>query len=162
MHGYVYVIKSPSTGLYKIGRTRSPKARFNTFKTSNPDVLECIHLHKCDDMEYLEGMLHNAFSRKRVRGEWFSLSEDDLIQINAIVNLPALHNGFLEYLDESWPNADVPREWFFNDFKTKCYLIALGFSDCKDKDLIAELQEILPKSPDWEEYEYLTWLLGAA
>jgi hypothetical protein len=75
--GYVYLLQSP-TSAYKIGKTGNPDSRFATFKTALPFEVEYVCVIKTDDMHSLEKELHKQFADKRVNGEWFVLSPNDV------------------------------------------------------------------------------------
>lgn len=79
--GYVYVVKS-DTGHYKIGRTNNPDDRRKTFNVKLPVEIQFLVLIKTGNMNYLESTLHRMFSHKRVNGEWFKLSDTDLVWLS--------------------------------------------------------------------------------
>lgn len=81
--GFVYLVRSAS-GFYKIGRTVDPDDRIASFRLTLPFEVEYEHLIQTDDMRGLEKELHRRFSAKRVRGEWFDLSESDVIYIKSL------------------------------------------------------------------------------
>lgn len=81
--GYVYLIKS-STGHWKIGRSKNPKDRLKTFGVILPFEVQYEHLIPADDMCKAESALHEKYAEKRVNGEWFLLTEDDIADIKAI------------------------------------------------------------------------------
>ncbi len=81
--GYVYLLKSMS-GYYKIGRTKNPKNRLATFSVKLPFEVEFEHVIECRDMYRLEKSLHSHFAERRVNGEWFDLSADDVAYIKSI------------------------------------------------------------------------------
>lgn len=80
--GYVYLIKRD--GLYKIGITKSIKSRISQMKTSSATPIELICEKFCDDMLAVETALHIQFADKRVRGEWFDLSPEDVEYIKGL------------------------------------------------------------------------------
>lgn len=80
--GYVYLIKS-STGHYKIGRTGNLNNRLRTFSVKLPFEVEFVHVISAGDMMATERQLHQYFASKRVNGEWFSLTDDDVTIIRA-------------------------------------------------------------------------------
>lgn len=86
-HHMVYIIHSTS-GHYKIGHTTNVKRRLNELKkTKGPYEFSLECSWACSGKNHavdLEKYLHNEFSRKRVNGEWFSLSVGDLIRIGEI------------------------------------------------------------------------------
>lgn len=77
--GYVYVLAAiHDPTIFKIGRTNNPKDRLRTFSVKLPFDVEYLHTIQTDDMYALESKLHRRFASKRVNGEWFKLSADDL------------------------------------------------------------------------------------
>ena len=71
-----YLMKDFNTGLIKIGKAIDPKFRERTLQSEKPTIsLFAI----CNDL--IEDELHNKYSDKRVRGEWFKLGEDEVSDI---------------------------------------------------------------------------------
>jgi hypothetical protein len=83
--GYVYLLQSPSAA-YKIGRTKAPQNRLKTFAVNLPFEVEYIALIQTNDMAGLERQLHQRFADKRVNGEWFELSSEDVQYIQGLSN----------------------------------------------------------------------------
>lgn len=82
--GYVYLLAGPND-TYKIGYTVNPKNRHKTFNVKLPfPIKEFDHLIQTDDMIALEKALHQRFANRRVAGEWFALTEDDLTHIKSL------------------------------------------------------------------------------
>ncbi len=81
--GYVYLIQSP-TEAYKIGCTKNPKNRMKTFGVKLPFEVEYIALIKSDNHKQLESDLHETFEDKRIDGEWFALTPDDVEYIKGL------------------------------------------------------------------------------
>jgi hypothetical protein len=81
--GYVYVLRSP-TGAYKIGLSRNPQHRLETFTVKLPFEVEYDTLIKTDDMRGLEAELHARYAHKHINGEWFALDADDLAELRAM------------------------------------------------------------------------------
>lgn len=73
---YVYAIGHPH-GYVKIGRSANPMKRLNNHQTSTPYELWLIVSLPVDDSRAVENELHEHFSEKLVRGEWFELDYDD-------------------------------------------------------------------------------------
>jgi hypothetical protein len=71
-----YIMVDHNTGFYKIGKSTNPLVRENTLASEKPTI-ELLLI--CE--ENIERKLHKDFSNKRVRGEWFSLSADDLLDL---------------------------------------------------------------------------------
>lgn len=81
--GYVYLLQS-ATGAYKIGRTKNPKDRMKTFSVKLPFEVEYICIIQTDDMYGLEQSLHDQFANKRLNGEWFNLTPEDVEHIKGL------------------------------------------------------------------------------
>lgn len=75
-HGYVYVIKCEK--YYKIGRTTNLKSRFSYIGVQIPFDIEIVHSIKCKDMLKTEELFHQLFKDKRIQGEWFNLTKEDI------------------------------------------------------------------------------------
>lgn len=81
--GYVYLVQSPTT-YWKIGRTNNPDDRMKTFSVKLPFEVKYKHLIKTSDMYTLESNLHVKYASRRVDGEWFALTDDDVNEICAM------------------------------------------------------------------------------
>lgn len=68
-----YLMKDENTGFTKIGKSVNPKKRERTLQSEKPT----ISLFKvCDKL--VEKELHDYFSIKHIRGEWYHLSDEDI------------------------------------------------------------------------------------
>jgi hypothetical protein len=74
---YVYVIADPF-GNYKIGLTYNIQKRLDEFRTAMPYEPKIIKIIQCSNMKKTEKYLHEKFKHKRIKGEWFNLSEKDI------------------------------------------------------------------------------------
>lgn len=81
--GFVYLLRSAS-GYYKIGRSKNPYDRLTTFEVKLPFEVEYEHLIETTDMYQLEKELHRHFADKRVNGEWFELTPEDVAYIKSL------------------------------------------------------------------------------
>lgn len=86
--GYVYLVQSP-TGAYKIGRTMNPQNRLKTFHVKLPFEVDFVALIPTEDSWKLESELHGKFYKKRIRGEWFNLSPEDVEYIKSLAEQKA-------------------------------------------------------------------------
>ena len=72
---------------YKIGRTRDLEKRMSELDTPKlPYEIELVYVIYLNDFETgaaIEARLHQRFRDKRLRGEWFNLSPDDIDQLKA-------------------------------------------------------------------------------
>lgn len=77
--GYVYVVRDPTSGLYKIGCSANLPQRIKQLNSYLPiGKLDVILLLPTPAYRTLERDLHARFGRQRVKGEWFSLADEDL------------------------------------------------------------------------------------
>lgn len=74
----VYIIKT-GKNLYKIGKTQDLQKRLAAYHTHLPVIFRVVRQYLSADMAELERNLHIVLQHKRVKGEWFELSNDELI-----------------------------------------------------------------------------------
>ncbi|HLS56404.1 MAG TPA: GIY-YIG nuclease family protein [Zeimonas sp.] len=74
--GFVYLIKSGRH--FKIGKANSVEARHRQLKIQLPQAAEVVHRIKTDDPYGIESYWHRRFAGKRLNGEWFALSAEDV------------------------------------------------------------------------------------
>jgi len=74
--GVVYVLKSAYG--YKVGRTRNVPSRMRTFGIQLPFIYTIPLCVWFDDHYAAERRYHGIFANKRINGEWFDLTEDDI------------------------------------------------------------------------------------
>ncbi len=94
MNYRVYFIgEDPYTNKVKIGKTNNVKNRIRTLQTGNPYKLRIIGTISCQDektMSELEKRLHNELKDKRLVGEWFNVTMDEVVVLHARENgIPA-------------------------------------------------------------------------
>jgi hypothetical protein len=77
--GCVYFFKHVGLTPIKIGysQNESPFNRFEQFKTYAPFGAELIGFIRTKTAKELETLLHQKFSRDRLKGEWFEISKDE-------------------------------------------------------------------------------------
>ncbi len=78
--GYVYIMKDGRNGMHKIGFSKNPKAREKTLQSEVPEI---TLLHAWKGCMNDEESLHDHFHSKRVRGEWFNLTPQDIKDIKS-------------------------------------------------------------------------------
>ncbi len=79
---YVYLMKS--NNMIKIGHSKDPKGRLNGLKTGNPLAINLVKVLKCETesvASLVESTLHEKYKPRRVRGEWYMLTAEELIEI---------------------------------------------------------------------------------
>lgn len=75
--GYVYFI-SDGTAV-KIGVSRSyATTRICTLQMGNPRQLQMVSAIPANDPEGLESSIHRYLDENHIRGEWYSMTEEDL------------------------------------------------------------------------------------
>ena len=81
--GYVYFVQEYMNGSFKIGKTRNLEKRMNVFGVKLPFENKLVYLIKTGNHHQTEVAFHKHFSDKRLEGEWFALSKEDLAWIKA-------------------------------------------------------------------------------
>lgn len=79
--GFLYVVFIQPEGskrLYKIGMTTAFSERMDALQTGSPYEVMVACAYFVANVRKEERELHEMFSEKRARGEWFRLDEDDL------------------------------------------------------------------------------------
>jgi hypothetical protein len=76
--GYVYLMQHGTKREYKIGKTKNSLRRAGEINIELPHGAEPIHIIETDDPSGVESYWHRRFDSKRLKGEWFALSADDV------------------------------------------------------------------------------------
>lgn len=82
--GFVYVIYLQDTArecFYKIGMSATFSARFDAHQCASPFPICVACVYFVPNMRAEERLLHSVYGPKRVRGEWFRLTDSDLSSI---------------------------------------------------------------------------------
>ena len=74
--GYVYLAKHGPD--FKIGRSNDVARRRREVSLLLPHELEHVHIIETDDPAGIEKYWHERFKDRRVRGEWFRLSREEV------------------------------------------------------------------------------------
>lgn len=97
--GKVYLVGIPEDDLYKIGWTRGKiEDRIAPLQTGNAKKIEVIHLFETDHHVKVEGWMHRMHGSKRMEGEWFELTQED---VNAFLNNCKKGHDMFQMLKES-------------------------------------------------------------
>lgn len=81
--GYIYILKAEN-GLYKIGKSKDPGSRIASIRTSSPVALEIYRVFQSSEYSKQEKVLHRLFADLREFGEWFRLTDEELLTIDEI------------------------------------------------------------------------------
>ncbi len=77
---YVYIL-TWGAGIYKIGLTNSIQNRTMQLGILLPFKVDCIHKIETYDARSVERILHRKYADRRLNGEWFRLSDQDIEDI---------------------------------------------------------------------------------
>ena len=114
--GWVYIIR-PRNMPYKIGISTDVNARIRDFRGAFPYEVDLIHIVRTSDLANAEAFFHHHFAAKRLNGEWFDLSGEDVVWIKSFkewngsfipiktqrsVRLPAPDDERLRRLAQLW------------------------------------------------------------
>lgn len=77
----LYVVRCED--FYKIGIAQNVEGRVGLMQVGCPYELEALVVFECEDPELVEEVLHNRFGRYHVRGEWYQLPDDLVLNIEA-------------------------------------------------------------------------------
>jgi len=81
--GFIYILRADNN-LYKIGRAKRVDERVKQLGLILPYELEIVASFETDDMYLAEKQLHNGYRDRRIRGEWFALTDFDVRRLNQI------------------------------------------------------------------------------
>ena len=110
IEGYIYVASNPVyPGVVKIGRTKNVDKRMKQLGTGAPEKYEVLHSELVINDSQVECQLHREFNNVRQKGEWFKISDIELVKrkINSIQK-KIRYEGELEYGEttrEKYENA---------------------------------------------------------
>lgn len=77
--GHVYIIRAGDTNRYKIGYTsKHPSKRMKQLQTANALPLSLVSYWEAPGR--LETEIHSLFEESRLKGEWFELSTDQVLE----------------------------------------------------------------------------------
>lgn len=78
----IYLIENVLTGNIKIGISDDCQKRLRSLQTGSDCELRllCEFITPSSPPSKIEALLHKEFKRKSVRGEWFSVEENDVIE----------------------------------------------------------------------------------
>lgn len=75
---FIYIMEDLRNGAFKIGRSITPGKRERTLQSEVPEIVMRFSIPA---EEFHEKILHDHFEEQNLRGEWFRLSNDDLVYV---------------------------------------------------------------------------------
>jgi hypothetical protein len=123
MKYYVYVVCSTEC-YFKVGVAKNPARRLTELQTGNPEELQIDALVLCPNEKAayaLEILLHEKFSRRKVRNEWFSFGkrQKEIRKgrqnvYNTIIDVVSHPDYRKSFRITKWPNYIFRKETRFN------------------------------------------------
>ena len=79
---HLYVVQEEHTGPFKIGRSRNALWRLSDLSSGNWRRLymRAIWVGDSDSVALLEKQVHQSLSSRRLSGEWFNVSLDEIVE----------------------------------------------------------------------------------
>lgn len=93
---FIYFIRDRRTGYVKIGKSNDPESRLRQLKRQDtllPLENDFFIEFFFRNYAYVEKRLHQHLADKRVRGEWFSLSDEDMAKLREEFLDLNIHHG---------------------------------------------------------------------
>jgi len=84
---YIYLMVDLSNNYYKIGISNKPVYRERTLQSEKPTV-EMLCYKEFPNRKIannIEQALHKTYAKKRIRGEWFDLTEKEVTEIKKML-----------------------------------------------------------------------------
>lgn len=82
--GFIYFLKESLTGTIKVGYSKRLDKRIFNFGVTLPFDIELIHVIFSLNVKHTEKLFHVYFKKKRVNGEWFRLTDSDILNIRQL------------------------------------------------------------------------------
>lgn len=136
--GCVYFFRHIGLSPVKIGfsSNESPISRFDSFRTYAPYGSEILGFIQTENPSELELRLHSRFSAKRLLGEWFDITEED------VKNVISLYTP-IEQINEM---NEFYRNWakYIADKKNKTEALVFSCKSSTVKERFREMYDINP------------------
>ena len=140
----VYILKT-GKNLHKIGQTQDLQKRLAAYHTHLPVVFRIVRQYPAENITELEESLHIVFQHKRVKGEWFELTPDELIICDNIARNYAL--GKLQKQSKKYPDIEYSKNVLLQVMEANEKYLQDYSKIAEDLRLGLTTQEI------WEHYE---------
>jgi hypothetical protein len=94
---YIYIIRCGKSAYYKIGWSECVKARLASLQGGNPFELYVISETPVSNPDDVEKRIHKALASNRIRGEWFELTEAQVLSIPTLIPVQDEAEPYLVY-----------------------------------------------------------------
>ena len=102
MEGKVYLLANWDANKFKIGITRGKvEKRLKQLQTGNGEKIEILQVFETEHFLKVEKSMHRRYGHKKSKGEWFELSDDDILAFQ--VDCQTSHNLFQMLIDSGNP-----------------------------------------------------------
>lgn len=98
MAGYVYLIGTPIFGWYKIGKSITPEVRIKDLGILLPFKIKVMSVWRAENHHLMEATLHEIYKDKRINGEWFEFSKQEIFKV--IESIPEEARIYLDNSDK--------------------------------------------------------------
>jgi hypothetical protein len=94
---YIYAIGTDTR--QKIGLSKDPKSRLSQLQTGNAENLYLHHSIEVssDRVKMLEKFLHKDIGYKRLKGEWFNMTKEEVVNYLIFAEMTWVHDPLLEF-----------------------------------------------------------------
>jgi hypothetical protein len=73
-----FIIEIPFTNKVKIGKAKNAEKRLKVLQTGNPNKLCLYHKLYAPALNNMESVLHKQYSARKINGEWFNFTIEEL------------------------------------------------------------------------------------
>lgn len=102
MVGKVYLLANWDANKFKIGITRGDvKKRLKQLQTGNGEQIEILKVFETEHYLKVEKSMHRKYSNKNTKGEWFELSDEELLSFEK--DCQSSHDLFQSLIDAGNP-----------------------------------------------------------
>lgn len=93
----IYILENVEN-FYKIGYSKNPQERVKQLSTGNSSELRLLKTFETKYDSKIEAYLKRYFNSKKIKGEWFDLSKEDIKKIDSLIeNKESQFDMLLEY-----------------------------------------------------------------
>lgn len=120
-YGYVYFIKNNSSVDIKIGVSYNINDRMKSYRTAFSGEIFLIGYIYCENYKELEKEIHNLYKDKRISGEWFNVS------VNDVRDVLIKYNG--KFINSEFSKKSFIDKYYYSNFNNTKY--SMDFSILK-------------------------------